>query len=169
MIDKELKNAIVEKQGNLLYTTLAEECTELAQACCKINRQKFYNKNIVKELDNFFEEICDVQLNLELIKEQVIKETGMSEIEYDQYIRSWNTIKQDKLSSIFLKKDMTGRLFQAGYVAEDGEPIKCEYCGSRDLEDCDFYKEDLYVVEYNKRCKQCRKYLGTWAYGKWNP
>ena len=50
MIDEELKNAIVEKQGNLLYTTLAEECTELAQACCKINRQKFYNKNIVKEL-----------------------------------------------------------------------------------------------------------------------
>ena len=32
------------------------------------------------------------------------------------------------------------------------------------------FRNDLlkYVVEYNKRCKQCRKYLGTWAYGKWN-
>ena len=29
MIDEKLKKAILEKQGNLLYTTLAEECSEI--------------------------------------------------------------------------------------------------------------------------------------------
>ena len=36
-----LYNNIIKKQGDLLYTTLAEECSELSQACCKINRKKF--------------------------------------------------------------------------------------------------------------------------------
>ena len=57
MIDEKLKKAILEKQGNLLYTTLAEECTELAQACCKINRKKFLKQDFSKILENFFEEI----------------------------------------------------------------------------------------------------------------
>ena len=40
MIDEKLKKAILEKQGNLLYTTLAEECSEIIQACSKIVRKK---------------------------------------------------------------------------------------------------------------------------------
>ena len=47
MLDNDLSNAILNKQGELLFTTLAEECTELAQACCKINRQKFYKKDYI--------------------------------------------------------------------------------------------------------------------------
>lgn len=104
MLDENLSKKIIEKQGDLLYTTLAEECTELAQACCKINRNKFLGKDISDRLDNFFEEICDLQINLELIKKQVIQETGMSSEEYDQYIKNWKDVKKDKLRNIFFLK-----------------------------------------------------------------
>ena len=93
MLDKDLSNAILNKQGELLFTTLAEECTELAQACCKINRQKFYKKDYINVLDNFFEELCDLKINLDLIKQQVMKETGMSSKEYEKNIEIRKKIK----------------------------------------------------------------------------
>ena len=155
MLDENLSKKIIEKQGDLLYTTLAEECTELAQACCKINRNKFLGKDISDRLDNFFEEICYLQINLELIKKQVIQETGMSSEEYDQYIKNWEDVKKDKLRNIFLSEE------------EDLEPIICKNCGSEHYEDRDFYKEELYVVEFSRYCKDCGAKLGDWAYGQW--
>lgn len=170
MINKNLENAIVAKQGDLLYTTLAEECTELAQACCKINRKKFLKEDFSKSLENFFEEICDVQINLQCIKQQIMKETGMSEIEYDQYINTWTKFKEDKLMDVFVGRSMEDsykKLKDAEYIAENCEPIKCTYCGSKDLRDDNFYKEDWYVVEHDKICNRCGKKLGHWAYGSW--
>ena len=55
--DKKLYKTIVEKQGNLLYTTLSEECAELIQACSKIQRKKFFNKDFSEDVDNLLEEI----------------------------------------------------------------------------------------------------------------
>lgn len=171
MLDKKLIDKIVEKQGDLLYTTLAEECTELAQACCKINRNKFLKKDIKDNLNNFFEEICDVQINLQAIKQQVLKETGMSSAEYEQYIKTWEYIKKDKLQNIFIGtsiEELYNKLSKAGYIDKATlEPIACTYCGSKELEDRDFYKEECYVVEYSKYCKHCGKKLGTWSYGNW--
>lgn len=161
MLDKKLIDKIVEKQGDLLYTTLAEECTELAQACCKINRNKFLKKDISESLNNFFEEICDVQINLQAIKQQILKETGMSSVEYDQYIKTWEYIKEDKLQNIFIGTSMDNlynKLSKAGYIDKDTlEPIVCRYCGSKELEDKDDYKEGCYIVEYSKYCKHCGK------------
>lgn len=170
MIDKKLEDKIVVKQGDLLYTTLAEECNELAQACCKINRRKFFNKDFSDVLENFFEEICDVQINLQCIKQQVIKETGMSEIEYNQYVNSWTELKENKLKNIFMEEPMENtykKLKDAEYITKDCEPIKCTYCGSKDLRDDNFYKEEWYVVEYDKICNHCGEKIAHWAYGSW--
>ena len=103
MLNKQLSNEIIKQQGELLFTTLAEECTELAQACCKINRRKYHKTNYLDVLDNFFEEICDIQINLDLIKKEVTKELDISESEYDTYIYKWEKIKEQKLNNIFLK------------------------------------------------------------------
>lgn len=102
MVNEELKKSIIEKQGELLYTTLSEECSEIIQACSKIIRAKYYNKDF--DVDNLLEEICDVELNLELIKEQLSKEKtlNLSRKDIDKKIEIWLNIKQEKLSKIFL-------------------------------------------------------------------
>ena len=102
MIDEKLKKAILEKQGNLLYTTLAEECSEIIQACSKIVRKKYYNQDF--DIDNLLEEICDVELNLELIKDQLAREKSLnlSRQDIDKKIENWMKIKNEKVSKIFL-------------------------------------------------------------------
>lgn len=103
MINDELKNAIIKQQGELLYTTLSEECCELAQASSKILRKKFYDKEF--DIDNLLEEICDVEINIELIKEQLTKERliHISKAEIEQKIEEWKKNKIEKITKIFLK------------------------------------------------------------------
>lgn len=170
MLDKDLSNAILNKQGELLFTTLAEECTELAQACCKINRQKFYKKDYINVLDNFFEELCDLKINLDLIKQQIMKETGISSEEYEKNIEIWKEIKQEKLKKIFKTDTIDeyyNHLIKAKYIKENGEPIKCLKCGSTNLKDKGMYHEEYYVVEYDRVCEDCGEIVGHWAYGYW--
>ena len=102
MMSNELKNAIINQQGELLYTTLSEECAELSQASSKIIRQKFYNKKF--DVDNFLEEICDVEINIELIKEQLTKEEliDISMEEINEKIEKWKEEKIKKITKIFL-------------------------------------------------------------------
>lgn len=174
MINKDIENAIVAKQGDLLYTTLAEECTELAQACCKINRKKFLKEDILGSLDNFFEEICDLQINLQCIKQQVIKDTGMTEKEYDSFIRDWTKEKEKILTKIFLDSeenslDRTFKTYiQAGYLTNEGEPIKCCSCGSKDLVDSNCCTDEVSTVAFDRFCHKCNMYLGHWEYGIWD-
>ena len=93
---------MIQKEGNLLYTTLAEECSELAQACCKINRKKFFNKDLtIEDFDNLFEEISDVELNLKLIKMQIANELDCSEEQIEDFVYLWNKKKDLKLQCIF--------------------------------------------------------------------
>lgn len=170
MLNKELSDKIIETQGDLLFTTLSEECCELAQACSKISRCKFYKKDYLNVLDNFFEELCDLEINLELIKKQVIKDTKMTEKEYNTYINTWKDIKQQKLKKIFNVSNLdeyVNNLITAKYLTQNGEPIKCLHCGSQDLTDCNHYVEEMYVVEYDMKCKHCGEILGHWAYGNW--
>ena len=170
MVNKELEDAIVEKQGDLLYTTLAEECTELAQVCCKINRKKFLKQDFTEDLENFFEEICDVQINLQFIKQQVLKETGMTDVEYEQFIKSWTKLKEDKLTDIFVirpETKMCENLIVSGYFTDEHEPIKCRFCGSKNLEIPMVFDDDIGHVEWEKRCKHCKKTLGIYSYGNW--
>ena len=97
-----LYNNIIKKQGDLLYTTLAEECSELSQACCKINRKKFFSKELnVEDFENLFEEISDVELNLKLIKMQIAQELDYSDKEIESFVSSWGDKKHLKLKEIF--------------------------------------------------------------------
>ena len=105
-MEKNLKlyNTILEKQGNLLYTTLSEECSELIQACSKIQRKKYFNEDF--DISNLLEEINDVELNILLIKRQLLREPTLkiTEEEIKQRLKEWKEIKIKKLEKIFLSK-----------------------------------------------------------------
>lgn len=103
-MDKELENAILEQQGELLYATFSEECAEIIQALSKIQRKKFYNEIPLEEIDNLIEEINDVQINIELMKEQLCREKSLNlKIEdIDKRLEEWHNKKIEKLKKIFL-------------------------------------------------------------------
>ena len=58
-------------------------------------------------------------------------------------------------------------MVKQGYIAEDGTPLKCHFCGSKKLEEVGQYYEDCVLVEYEVKCKLCGKRVGYWAYGSW--
>jgi hypothetical protein len=55
-----------------------------------------------------------------------------------------------------------------GYITPNGYPLKCHCCNSHNLENCDKYHEEHLVIEYNRRCKDCKTIVGHWAYGHWD-
>lgn len=81
--------------------------------------------------------------------------------------------KQNILEKIRCKySDMRFRYYiwrdiKKGYIAEDGQPLKCFKCGSKEMEDYGEYYEDHLCVEYGVKCKHCGQKLGYWAYGSW--
>ena len=99
---EKLYNKILEKQGTLLYTTLSEECAELIQACSKIQRKKYYGEGF--EIDNLLEEINDVELNIKLIKKQLIREPSLNitKEDIDKKLKEWKDLKIQKLKKVFL-------------------------------------------------------------------
>lgn len=101
-----LYNEILEKQGDLLYTTLSEECAELIQACSKIRRKKYLGENFKDEVDNLLEEINDVEFNITLIKEQLTREPNLefSKEDINEQLKKWDIKKMQKLKKIFLDK-----------------------------------------------------------------
>lgn len=103
-MNKELKNVILEQQGELLYTTFSEECAEVIQALSKIQRKKFYNKIPMEEVDNLLEEINDVLINIDLIKEQLCREKSLNLTmkDIDKTLKKWYDKKEEKLRKIFL-------------------------------------------------------------------
>lgn len=102
--NSKLDNEILEKQGDLLYTTLSEECAELIQACSKIQRKKYCGEGF--KIDNLLEEIYDVELNIRLIKEQLIREPSLNitEEEINNKLKEWEKKKTEKLKKVFLEK-----------------------------------------------------------------
>lgn len=105
-MNEKLYNKILEKQGDLLYTTLSEECAELIQACSKIKRKKYLGENFEKEVDNLLEEIHDVELNITLMKKQLTREPdlNLSQQDIDGQLKKWHFKKRQKLEKIFLDK-----------------------------------------------------------------
>lgn len=53
-----------------------------------------------------------------------------------------------------------------GYIRDNGEPIKCQYCDSKALR-VDNSHEEYVVVEKDVTCLNCGKLVGTWSYGSW--
>jgi hypothetical protein len=54
-----------------------------------------------------------------------------------------------------------------GYIAENGKPLKCQFCDSKDFKLDNIFREEGYVVKYSIVCQYCGKTIGTWAYGGW--
>lgn len=106
-MDKKLKETMIKEEGELLFTTLAEECCELAQACTKITRARHKGDKPIDllRLCNICEEIGDVQMNIELIKEQIAKEYfGEYEdvVDVENLIEEQRNLTEEKLKKIFL-------------------------------------------------------------------
>lgn len=53
----------------------------------------------------------------------------------------------------------------------DNVPTRCA-CGCEEFEKADVYTEEVHgrpvEVEYKLYCKNCGKYLGSYAYGHWS-
>ena len=55
-----------------------------------------------------------------------------------------------------------------GYILKDCTPIKCPYCKSSVLEDCNVNSMGHIILEYDTRCGECGKILGHCNYGHWD-
>lgn len=59
------------------------------------------------------------------------------------------------------------RMETEGYIGDKGQPLKCLYCDSKELDERNTYYENHYIVEYQVYCKKCDKTVGQWSYGRW--
>ncbi|HHT98029.1 MAG TPA: hypothetical protein GXZ90_09085 [Clostridiales bacterium] len=59
------------------------------------------------------------------------------------------------------------KLEDEGYIAEDGEPLKCQHCNNKSFVEKDSYFECVGRVEYTLVCDKCNEFAGHWAYGYW--
>lgn len=54
-----------------------------------------------------------------------------------------------------------------GYIAEDGTPLKCHKCNSKNMENYNKYYEEHWCVEHSVKCKDCGTNVDHWSYGNW--
>lgn len=52
------------------------------------------------------------------------------------------------------------------YMKEDGTPLKCWKCESKDLKFTNHYDEAI-LVEISVKCNECDSDVGLWSYGVW--
>lgn len=82
-------------------------------------------------------------------------------------------LKEREMGDLIVRtfEDYVQKMIKNGYWSEkDLEPIKCEYCDSKNLEDTNFLVEELgthCVTEFKRVCKDCEKEVGYWSYGQW--
>ena len=62
----------------------------------------------------------------------------------------------------YLKKQI-----EDGYIASDGEPLKCPSCGGNNLEEKTVDSIGYTVAEKICYCGDCWQNLGYWAHGYW--
>lgn len=54
-----------------------------------------------------------------------------------------------------------------GYIAPDGEPLKCYSCKSTNLYTDNYDYICSTLCEYTCKCKDCGQTVGVWSYGEW--
>lgn len=87
-------------------------------------------------------------------------------------IYTWKYIEDNKaysLQKFTCEYERIQWLRKHGYVGQDGQPIKCPYCGGYHFEERDKYCEEvwgsMYPVEYDVVCTGCGKGVCHFAYG----
>lgn len=63
--------------------------------------------------------------------------------------------------------DELKRLIDNGCLTNTLEPIKCSACKSEEMNDHSLAGDAGYISEFERRCSNCHKVLGYWAYGNW--
>ena len=53
-----------------------------------------------------------------------------------------------------------------GFITEDGLPLKCWKCESKDLKFTGHY-DGYIMVEQSVKCNSCGADVGLWSYGHW--
>jgi hypothetical protein len=64
-------------------------------------------------------------------------------------------------------EDYIKQQIKDGYIGENLAPLKCVHCDSTNLENYGHIGDHMGCTEYYVRCKDCKKQVGTWAYGMW--
>jgi len=57
--------------------------------------------------------------------------------------------------------------FEAGYIDDNLQPIKCHHCGGKTFKDHPVNVENAGVMEYDRECDNCKEIVGSWSYGHW--
>lgn len=65
-------------------------------------------------------------------------------------------------------EDYYNHLLNEGFIREDGTPLKCFQCESKNLEEYQEYYEEYRRIEFSVRCKDCKEHVNTWVYGNWS-
>lgn len=71
-------------------------------------------------------------------------------------------------------KDYVDHLISEGLIAEDGTPLKCQYCGGKEFTEYDYdyldycYGVGIMLLEYKLKCNYCGKDVGYWVGGHWD-
>jgi hypothetical protein len=61
-------------------------------------------------------------------------------------------------------------MMEKGYVNKDnGAPIKCYHCDSKNLGEGKVYYGEISMEECETVCNDCNTSLGWWTYGIWDP
>jgi hypothetical protein len=76
-----------------------------------------------------------------------------------------DNIEFDKCACYSIAEYLKGEI-EAGYVAEDGTPLKC-HCGCTEFTNVNEYFCQYGREEYEQKCNNCGKIVGHWAYGYW--
>lgn len=63
-------------------------------------------------------------------------------------------------------EDEIKKAVEEGYIKEDGFPLKCWKCNSKDLKFTCHY-DDHIMVEQSVKCNNCGADVGLWSYGHW--
>lgn len=53
------------------------------------------------------------------------------------------------------------------FFDENGKPLKCRFCESKNFYESNIYYENHYKVEFQLNCKDCKSILSLWSYGSW--
>lgn len=118
---------------------------------------KYLRENGFESREHFFHD-C-VERNLQFLKD--------TEDDTPSFLDPIDKEERDSFS------EYINQQIEDGYLdGKDGEPIRCHFCDSTNLEDLDHIVEELgthVVTEYKKKCLDCEEIVGEWAYGYWYP
>lgn len=128
------------------------------------------SENYISELIDFI--FNPVKIIMKIKDKTITQEIRIIDISYDNDSRYLSIGMDDPVSNMLKfdsleNKDVTQK--EDKYYKDDGEPIKCTKCESKELS----MKILDYIAnvpcEQECRCPECGEIVGYWAYGSWDP